>query len=260
MDTKNCAMSKIKEMENEVRSEGYERLPNSEEDVADPVTTEDNNMFDDTNIQNIIESSSNRNKINFTLSQEQIFTVHAAHPSVVVQSNNVNDERLSNQSSSDLKKSTKPMNMKPPTPLAAVVSKTDKRKCLNIDGSSIENANDFSKMSEFSMTENEKNNLLRKFSVSAIESNRQTQINLFDFDSTIAYTPRVLDQEYKCSICNDAFIDPRVLDCLHSFCLDCLADIELDKYHKSKANDMCDMDLSCKLFSLFNIEPVPRPS
>lgn len=224
-------MNKIEEMENEARNEGYERLPSSE-DVTLAII-KDNEIFDETNIQNIIESSSNKNKINLSLSQEQIFTIHTVHPSV---HSNVNHERLSNQSI-DLKKSSKTVtknssSMTTMVPLAH----------LNGNGGKV---NDFSESPEFSMTENEKNNLLRKFSVSVVDSSKQGPTNLYDFSNTYN-NARVLEQEFRCSICNDAYEDPRVLDCLHSFCLACLADMELVKYHKSKANELCELDLSCE--------------
>lgn len=36
----------------------------------------------------------------------------------------------------------------------------------------------------------------------------------------------VLPAAYKCGICSNPFIDPRVLNCLHTFCLECLFDLE----------------------------------
>lgn len=217
-------------MENEARNEGYERLPNNE-DVTVAII-KDNEIFDETNIQHIIENSSNKNKINLSLSQEQIFTIHTVHPSVHT---NVNNERLSNQSI-DLKKSIKAVTKNPSSMTVVPLAR------LNGDGGKV---NDFPDSPEFSMTENEKNNLLRKFSVSVVGSNRQGPTNLYDFNNTYN-NARVLEQVFKCSICNDAYEDPRVLDCLHSFCLACLAEMELVKYHKSKANELCELDLSCE--------------
>lgn len=231
MDNENCAMNKIEQLENE----GYERLPNSEEDVTLAV------KHNEINIQHVIETSANKNKINLNLSQEQIFTIHTLTSSSSFELN-VNRERLSNQSF-DLKKSIKTISENPITvPLLAVNSE----RLMNGNSGKL---NDFSELSEFSMTENEKNNLLRKFSVSAIESSNhhhhRGETSLFnDFHNT--HNAKVLEQEFKCSICNDGYEDPRVLDCLHSFCLNCLADVELVKYHKSKTNDLCELDLSCE--------------
>lgn len=35
-----------------------------------------------------------------------------------------------------------------------------------------------------------------------------------------------LDDKFKCQICHNTLNDPRVLDCLHTFCLECLFEIE----------------------------------
>lgn len=235
MDIDNCAMNKIKQIETEARNEGYERLPNSE-DVT--LAIEDNEMFNETTIQNIIESSSNKNKISLSLSQEQICTtIHADYPTA---QSNVNHERLPHQSLIDSKKS---LTCKAITKQPSLAINTERNR-LNEHNSINKTANNLSELSDFSLTENEKSNLLRKFSVSVIGSNHQAQMNWFDFNNT--YGTRVLEKELKCTICNDAFQDPRVLDCLHSFCYDCLADIELVKYNKSKANDLCELDLSCE--------------
>lgn len=236
MDIEYCAMNKM-EMENE----GYERLTNSE-DVTEAI--KDNEIVNETTIQNIIENSSNKNKINLSLSQEQICTIHADYPTARPPSN-VNHERLTNQSLNDLKKSItcKTMTKKPSATAASLTVNSEPNR-LTENRFINEQKNDFSELSEFSMTENEKSNLLRKFSVSVIGSNHQGQMNWFEFNNP--YNARILEKEFKCSVCNDAYNDPRVLDCLHSFCLDCLADIELVKYNKSKTNDFGELDLSCE--------------
>lgn len=216
MDNENCAMNKTQQMETDAQNEGYVRLlPNSKDDaVGIPITNTE--LFNETNIQNIIECSSNKNKINFSLSQEQIFTLPTTHHSTA--HSIVNHEQLP----IDLKKSTKTVAPEPPTSM------------------------EVNELPEFSITEFEKKNLLRKFSVSAISSNHQNLMQTHLFDVAGAYRTKVLDAAFKCSICNEAYVDPRVLDCLHSFCLDCLVDIELVKYQKSRNNDLCELDLSCK--------------
>lgn len=47
-----------------------------------------------------------------------------------------------------------------------------------------------------------------------------------------------LDDKFKCCICLNTFNDPRVLDCLHTFCLECLFDIEqpVAKANMAKVN------------------------
>lgn len=231
MDIEYCAMNKM-----ETENEGYERLTNSE-DVTEAI--KDNEIVNETTIQNIIENSSNKNKIHLSLSQEQICTtIHADYPTARPPSN-VNHERLTNQSLIDLKKSiTCKTITEKPSAIAASLTVNSENRFIN------DQQNDFSELSEFSMTENEKSNLLRKFSVSVIGSNHQGQMNWFEFNNP--NSARILENQFKCSVCNDAYNDPRVLDCLHSFCLDCLADIELVKYNKSKTNDFGELDLSCE--------------
>lgn len=38
-----------------------------------------------------------------------------------------------------------------------------------------------------------------------------------------------LDAKLKCGLCKNAFIDPRVLDCLHTFCFQCILDMDEDE-------------------------------
>lgn len=232
----NCVMNKIKQMENE----GYERLPHSEDVTIAAIKDKDDETFNDINIQNIIENSANKNKIKLSLSQEQIYS-HAVYPTT---QSNVNHERLPNESSTDLKKSTCKTIAKHSSTIPLAIHL--ERIRLNEKNEMNEEKNEFSEVSEFSMTENEKSNLLRKFSVSVIGTKimNQRKTNLFDFNNLD--NARVLKEEFKCTICKDAFQDPRVLDCLHSFCMDCLVDAELVKYTKSKNNDLCELDLSCK--------------
>lgn len=47
-----------------------------------------------------------------------------------------------------------------------------------------------------------------------------------------------LDDKFKCQICHNTLNDPRVLDCLHTFCLECLFDIEqpVAKVNMAKVN------------------------
>lgn len=44
-----------------------------------------------------------------------------------------------------------------------------------------------------------------------------------------------LDDKFKCRICQNTLNDPRVLDCLHTFCLECLFDIEQQPPPKANA-------------------------
>lgn len=53
---------------------------------------------------------------------------------------------------------------------------------------------------------------------------------------------------FYCKICNDFLNDPRVLECLHSFCFNCL--MRLDASNNLQNNQFCRKisDSSCKLF------------
>lgn len=41
---------------------------------------------------------------------------------------------------------------------------------------------------------------------------------------------KVDENNYKCTICEKYFVEPRVLPCLHTFCTRCLQDIEAHHY------------------------------
>lgn len=45
-----------------------------------------------------------------------------------------------------------------------------------------------------------------------------------------------IDNKFKCGICHNTLNDPRVLDCLHTFCVQCLFDIEIVKPNTAKVN------------------------
>ncbi|KAJ6647447.1 Tripartite motif-containing protein 45 [Pseudolycoriella hygida] len=228
-------------MEIEAQNEGYKRLPNNE-DVT--LAVNDTEMFNDTNIRHIIENSSNKNKIKLSLSQEQIYPLHAVvYPTA---QSNMNHEPLPNQSIALKKSITCKTIAKNSSSITVPLAINEERNRLNNDFNG--KKNDFSELSEFSMTENEKSNLLRKYSVSVIGSNHQGQINWFDFKNT-----KILDKQYKCSICKDAFKDPRVLDCLHSFCFDCLTDVEVATFSKTKCKDLCELDLSSSATSSIEV-------
>lgn len=75
----------------------------------------------------------------------------------------------------------------------------------------------------------------------ALETKRLTDVRL------------QLPDRFKCSICMNVLNDPRVLDCLHTFCLECLYSIENSNQLKSAANkqnapaksEMQDIDGCC---------------
>lgn len=41
---------------------------------------------------------------------------------------------------------------------------------------------------------------------------------------------RFLESKYKCHVCKNVISDPRVLECLHSFCCNCLIELEAIEY------------------------------
>lgn len=50
--------------------------------------------------------------------------------------------------------------------------------------------------------------------------------NRFNSATAAAAANKYLDDRYKCTICCNPFNDPRVLDCLHTFCYVCLCNVE----------------------------------
>lgn len=69
-----------------------------------------------------------------------------------------------------------------------------------------------------------------------------------------------LDDKFKCRMCHSTLNDPRVLDCLHTFCLECLFDMEqpagkanaakVNVVSSSRENSEMDMSGSSRTYSL----------
>lgn len=55
------------------------------------------------------------------------------------------------------------------------------------------------------------------------------------FEETVQYFPKEEQnkekEEFVCAWCKKIYTEPRVLNCLHSFCTKCLAEIENDEYN-----------------------------
>lgn len=92
-------------------------------------------------------------------------------------------------------------------------------------------------VADFFIPQIERKSLLRKYSVPMIDAKR-----LIECEGAVAKSPSLqesygqsirnfdpksnLDDQYKCSICKNVFSEPRILDCLHSFCVKCLVNLD----------------------------------
>lgn len=93
---------------------------------------------------------------------------------------------------------------------------------------------------------NEKVELLRKFSAPIPDDQNQI-IDKFLIQKQYRTTPvfpsdsydirTKLNDRFKCNVCHNAFNDPRVLDCLHEFCFECLQGL-----HESNKRENSDAD------------------
>lgn len=128
---------------------------------------------------------------------------------------------------------------------------------------------------DYSISFAERQNLLRKYSVPAVvDSTVQPQIISSRHNWATASrtskssqekntTKKFLEDKYKCYVCKNPYTDPRVLDCLHTFCFQCVYDIDENKIGivsdlAQKNSDNSEYDFSCKFFlthkliSIFN--------
>ena len=75
---------------------------------------------------------------------------------------------------------------------------------------------------------------------------------MFDFDGDSVWTLT------RCSLCNEEFKDPRLLPCLHSFCLQCLYDHQSGE-SSSKHDDEAGSFLNSIVFRVRStLTPVPN--
>lgn len=122
---------------------------------------------------------------------------------------------------------------------------------------------------DYYIPQQEKKHLLRKFSAPFL--NRQQPLSLLarspSFDElalvrrsserpltirselrSSANIIKFLDDKLKCPMCKNPFSDPRVLDCLHSFCFQCLCNESDGRHGRNRENS--EYELSCEFFVL----------
>lgn len=122
---------------------------------------------------------------------------------------------------------------------------------------------------DYYIPQQEKKHLLRKFSAPLL--NRQQPLSLlarspsFDESATVrrrssdrpfrselrssANIRKFLDDKLKCPMCKNPFSDPRVLDCLHSFCFQCLCN-ETDGRQHGRQRENSEYCESCEFVVL----------
>lgn len=118
---------------------------------------------------------------------------------------------------------------------------------------------------DYYIPQQERKHLLRKFSAPLL--NRQQPLSLLarspsydefatvrrSSDRTAEVRPsanirKFLDDKLKCPMCKNPFSDPRVLDCLHSFCFQCLCNESDGKQGRHRENS--EYEFSCEFLVL----------
>lgn len=198
-------------------------------------------------ITTLIGSSAKQNKIKISLSQEQI--VNGASGNGIRRSQSINIQKNVYSPVAESKRevslrvaATKPslipIKINGPSSMFSSLNLVDRPKLKMSPLHS----------SEYYATESEKSRIARKFS---IPSTLAPPINELRSDGhSLPYIPRNdlsdnnattesdknLNGEFKCKFCHETLRDPRVLDCLHTFCGDCLFEFETSTKSSVKVN------------------------
>lgn len=243
---------------------GYERFFNDSDDVdcGDTIVTVHRQEQITTHFGPM---TTTKNKIKVSLSQEQIVNrLNGIYPGIKrSQSINIQKfvspserlQRIGLQRRGSLKPSMIPIKVNEPLRLCAPPEINSIR---NIPSSRIKysRSDDIAKQRQS----------MRKFSI-PLENQTEHEMNLsslpiFNQDLTMTQSMNAsfgrdvlnsLPEKFKCGICFNTLTDPRVLDCLHTFCLECLFGVEnsskttsnkVNLMVRSNSRDSSDIDMS----------------
>lgn len=203
-------------------------------------------------ITTLVGKSSNQNKIKISLSQEQI--VNGLVPGSIKRSQSINIQRTF-YTPSMTKKITRGQSVEfnsrnslRPSMIPVKVNDSS-RMCssLVVPSRSFGRRDTRLNASDSEMSDVDQSKIRRKFSIPATSSchlttvdsnNRQTATSLpyirSEGDGARSLDTVEIESQFKCSFCRNMMKDPRVLDCLHTFCLECLYEIE--SMNKGKGN------------------------
>lgn len=208
---------------------GYERFLNNSGDLDDAIITVRRQQQITTHFGPLTA----QNKIKVSLSQEQILNQNNRFPSKIKRSQSINIQK-SLASHSDLVKydpSVTRANAIRPSQIPVKIKEQNVR-AITLD-SSLENGKEYRPVRKLSAP------FERRNYVSSHESN----LSSLPVPMTQSLTANVgsfdghLDQ-FKCGICFNILSDSRVLDCLHTFCLECLHSIEISSQSKATPNKL----------------------
>lgn len=221
-------------MEREVVPSGYERFFSEPGVMCSDVIADDTivSVRRSEQITTLIGSSAQQNKIKISLSQEQIVNGFRGNGIRRSQSINIQKNVYSPLTESRREFVTRNAARKPSQIPVKIVAAPGMFASLN----SMERPRRSMQpmhLSEYGAAESEKSRISRKFSMPT--ANTLPIDELRTDGHSLPYIPSngvTLDEsdsvndQFRCKFCNEILRDPRVLDCLHTFCMECLFEFE----------------------------------
>lgn len=231
-------------LERELGPSGYERF------FSEPGVMCSDDIADDTivsvrrseQITTLIGRSAQQNKIKISLSQEQIVNGVRGNGIRRSQSINIQKSVYSPLTESRREFALQNVGRKPsqiPVKIAAAPSMFASLNSMERPRRNVQPMH----LSEYSAAESEKSRISRKFSMPTANT---LPINELRTDGhSLPYIPSngvafgesdSVSGQFRCKFCNEVLRDPRVLDCLHTFCMECLFEFETSAKSSVKVN------------------------
>lgn len=228
---------------------GYERFFSEPNDLTTNEITDNTivSVHRSEQITTLVGNTSKQNKIKISLSQEQI--VNGAKGNGIRRSQSINIQKniYSPVAETKHEMTIRAIATKPSLIPIKINSPSSMFSSLNVIERQKLKMNPLH-LSEYYPTESEKSRIARKFS---IPSSLAPSINELRSDGhSLPYIPRnysvdnhnikpetdKINDEFKCKFCHETLRDPRVLDCLHTFCMECLFEFETSTKSSVKVN------------------------